>query len=39
MGLPYVKDPAVTKHILKFLRYAQTVYNGELGKPLKPDFI
>lgn len=37
MGLPYVSDPALTKHLLDFLRYSAKITKGEHTKFLVPD--
>ena len=39
MGLPYVADPALTKYLLQFLKYANKVSLGKAdnNEPLKPN--
>ncbi len=39
MGLPYAKDPAISRHILAFLRYAAKVTGSEDTTPLYPSHI
>lgn len=39
MGLPYAADPAITRHLLAFLRYAARVAGGDGLTPLRPDRI
>ena len=39
MGLPYAADPAVTKHLLQFLRHAAQVTEYEGGPFVLPDHI
>ncbi len=39
MGLPYVSEPAVTKHLLDFLRDASLADSAKSQNPLRPDKI
>jgi molecular chaperone DnaK (HSP70) len=39
MGLPYAADPAVTKHLLQFLRQAAHITGREPGSLVLPDHI
>lgn len=39
MGLPYAADPAVTRHLLQFLRDANTGESRAAGRPLIPSAI
>lgn len=39
MGLPYAADPAVTRHLLQFLRDAAPLVGAPAGRPLRPDAI
>jgi len=39
MGLPYAADPAITRHLLQFLRDAAPLVGAPAGQPLRPDAI